>query len=77
MSGSDHGNAHPSSCGLLTPCGVFGLLGLCINVHNTDINNAVSLASPKSLDQDVATVFRALVLKEEVLDGWALLLLRG
>jgi hypothetical protein len=51
--------------------GVFGSLGLCINVRNTDVNDAVSPAGPEALDQDVATVFRAIVL-EEALDSWAL-----
>jgi hypothetical protein len=52
------------------------LFGLCINFRNTDVNYAVSPASPKSSYQDIVTVFRAIVLKE-ALDGWALLLLRA
>jgi hypothetical protein len=54
--------------------GVLGSLGLCINVRNTDVNYAVSPANPKSLYQDIATVFRAIVLKE-ALDGMAFSLL--
>ncbi len=57
--------------------GIFGSLGLYINIRNTDVNYAVvSPTSPKSSDQDVATVFGAIVLKE-VVDGWAILLLGG
>jgi hypothetical protein len=47
--------------------GVFGSLILCINVRNTDVDDAVSPASPEASNQDVATVFRAIVL-EEALD---------
>ncbi len=54
---------------------VFGLLGLCIRIRTTDVDDAISPASPKSSNQDVATVFRATILKE-ALYGWALLLLR-
>jgi hypothetical protein len=39
--------------------GVFGSLGLCVNVCNADVNYAVSPASPKATEQDVATVFHA------------------
>jgi hypothetical protein len=59
------------SCHLV---GVFGSLRLCINVRNTDINDAVSPTSPEAWNQDVATVFHAIVL-EEALDSWALWLL--
>jgi hypothetical protein len=51
-------------------------LGLCINVRNTDVDYAISPTSPKSSDQDVVTVFRAIVLKE-ALDGRALVLVGG
>jgi hypothetical protein len=44
--------------------GVFGSLVLCINVRNTDVNDALSPASPEASNQDVATVFRAIVLEE-------------
>jgi hypothetical protein len=56
--------------------GVFGSLGLCINVRDADVNYAVSPASPKASNQDVATVFRAIVL-DQVFDCWAVLPLRG
>jgi hypothetical protein len=56
--------------------GGFRSLGLCVNVRNTDVNYAVSPGSPKASDQDVARVFRAIVLKQ-ALDCWALLLVKG
>jgi hypothetical protein len=56
--------------------GVFESLGLCINVHDTDVDYAVSPASPKASDQDVATVFLVIVLNQ-AFDCWALLLFRG
>jgi hypothetical protein len=51
--------------------GVFRSLGLCINVFNTDVDDAVSPAGPEASNQDVDTVFGAIVL-EEALDSWAL-----
>jgi hypothetical protein len=51
--------------------GAFRLLGLCINVRNMDVNDAVSPAGPEASNQDVATVLCAIVL-EEVFDSWAL-----
>jgi hypothetical protein len=57
--------------------GVFGSLRLSINICNTDAGYAVSpMSPPKSLYQDIATVLRAIVLKE-ALSGWALMLLGG
>jgi hypothetical protein len=49
---------------------VLGWMELCINVRNMDVAYAVSPASPKSLYQDIASVFCAIVLNEG-LASWA------